>query len=142
MEEKGALTGFVLGKYGVEIFAGSKVLKGVSSFRNLRKANSLMTFESAALHEQNRLAILAKAKAANTTRREALKGASLKIEIDKQGKHIVGHRNYNQDLNKSIFDHPDPQGLVNKYAGTGLKESGVIGAAGYRQCLVNYQPTR
>lgn len=137
-QERGERTGFILGKYGIEIFAGGKLLKEVSSFRNLKKANSLMTFESATLNEQNRLAILAKSKTATTARKEAFNGASLRIEIDKQGKHIVGHRNYNKDLKKSIFDHPNPQGLVNKYAGTGLKEAGLIGEAGYQE-IVNFE---
>lgn len=42
-----------------------------------------------------------------------------KINAGKQGKHVPGHNNFQPG--KSEFTHSDPQGLVNKYAGTGVK---------------------
>ena len=36
---------------------------------------------------------------------------------DQQNKHIVGKHNY--EPGKSIFEHPDPQGLLNKFARKG-----------------------
>lgn len=41
------------------------------------------------------------------------------IHDGKQGKHQPGHNNYDESKNRSIFTHPDPQGLVDKYSGTG-----------------------
>ncbi|WP_354005370.1 polymorphic toxin type 50 domain-containing protein [Roseateles amylovorans] len=40
-----------------------------------------------------------------------------KIEEGKQGKHVPGHNNFQPG--KSELTHPDPQGLVDKGAGTG-----------------------
>ncbi|MFI5334703.1 MAG: polymorphic toxin type 50 domain-containing protein, partial [Chlamydiales bacterium] len=51
---------------------------------------------------------------------------------DKQGKHIVGHKNYKAD--KSQLTHADPQKLVNKYAGSGQRINNEIpGSPGYRE---------
>jgi filamentous hemagglutinin len=41
------------------------------------------------------------------------------INADKQGKHIPGHNNYKPG--RSILTHPDPQDVLDKYAGTGTR---------------------
>ncbi|GAB1344716.1 polymorphic toxin type 50 domain-containing protein [Gemmatimonas sp.] len=56
-------------------------------------------------------------------------GASrVMIEMGKQGKHIPNHNNYQQG--KSIFAHGDPQGLLDKFAGTGQRIVGTVGGPG------------
>jgi hypothetical protein len=56
----------------------------------------------------------------------ARSGASpVALETGKQGKHIPGHNNYQPG--KSILTHPNPQGLLDRYAGTGQR---IVGAAG------------
>ena len=42
---------------------------------------------------------------------------SSRIHADKQGKHIVGHRNFK--VGKSILTHSDPEKLLKEFAGTG-----------------------
>lgn len=42
-----------------------------------------------------------------------------KINWDKQGKHVPGHRNFLKD--RSVLLHSDPQELVDRYSGTGRK---------------------
>ena len=129
IQERGDQTGFLLGKFGVNIFAADKTVKGVKLLSDLTKANRLLTFEAATLTEQNRLVILAKANEAAAKRTEALTIKSLKIKPDLQGKHIEGRWNF--DEKRSIFEHSNPQELVIKHAGTGLGEKGVIGEANY-----------
>ncbi len=46
--EKGALIGAAIGKNGIDFFAGSKSLKVLSSYRNLKKANALCNLEAIA----------------------------------------------------------------------------------------------
>ncbi|MBA3238577.1 MAG: hypothetical protein H0T62_09570 [Parachlamydiaceae bacterium] len=61
---------------------------------------------------------------------------NVKIEGDKQGKHIPGKHNY--ELGKSILDHNNPQSLLNNYAGTGAPRRGTPGQPGYRE-LVDFK---
>ncbi|MBS0620205.1 MAG: transposase [Verrucomicrobia bacterium] len=57
------------------------------------------------------------------------------MQWDKQGKHIPSHRNY-ELKNKSIFEHPDPQKLVNDFAGKGRRVGGVHpGTSGYQEIV-------
>ena len=43
----------------------------------------------------------------------------LKIEIGKQGKHILGHNNYIEGRSYLTISLEEAQELINKYAGTG-----------------------
>ena len=47
--------------------------------------------------------------------------AKPKIDADKQGKHIVGHKNFDPARRRSELTHPDPQKLLDKGAGTGRR---------------------
>lgn len=51
------------------------------------------------------------------------------LDVGKQGKHILGHNNY--EVGKSILTHSNPQALLDKFAGTGQAVRGTIGEAGY-----------
>lgn len=46
-------------------------------------------------------------------------GEKPKIRADKQGKHILGHNNFKPG--KSEWTHPDPQALLDKFGGTGVR---------------------
>lgn len=46
-------------------------------------------------------------------------GARPKIRFDKQGKHVPGHNNF--QLGKSEWTYPDPQALLDKFSGTGVR---------------------
>ena len=41
------------------------------------------------------------------------------VHVDKQGKHVPGHRNYQPG--RSELTHPDPQVLLDRFAGTGIR---------------------
>ncbi|MGI4788415.1 MAG: polymorphic toxin type 50 domain-containing protein [Janthinobacterium lividum] len=43
------------------------------------------------------------------------------IRDDKQGKHIPGHNNFQGS--KSEWTHPDPQALLDKFGGTGVRNA-------------------
>lgn len=54
------------------------------------------------------------------------------IHADRQGKHVVGHPNY--QVGKSILTYPDPQELVNRFAGTGQQVGAmVLGSPGSKE---------
>ncbi len=134
-EKKGDMTGHVIGKYGVDIFSGAAFLKGVKAYRNLKRANNLLTFEMAAASERNRLCLKELVQVKKERRRQILQSSNLTIHPGKQGKHLIGHVNYDSKLNKSILTHPNPQSLIDKYAGTGLREFGTAGKAGYKEVV-------
>lgn len=55
------------------------------------------------------------------SRKAVLQHANLKINWDQQGKHVSGYHNYEPKSRRSILLHPDPQKLIEKSAGTGIK---------------------
>ena len=140
-QARGDRIGFIIGKYGIEIFAGAGLAKGAKAYRDLKKANNLLTFEAMAISKGNRVALIAQAKARATTRKKIIKSSDLSIHPGQQGKHLEGHSNYRDALarkkNPSVFIHPNPQELVNKYAGTGFRECGIAGESGYKE-VVNF----
>ncbi|NNM43910.1 MAG: tetratricopeptide repeat protein [Chlamydiae bacterium] len=64
--ERGEKVGYIVGKYGVEIFIGGGIAKGVKAFRDLKRANNLLNFESMALSQRNAAMIVSKTNEANT----------------------------------------------------------------------------
>lgn len=131
---KGRYVGSVIGKYGVDIFIGSGSVKAIQLYRNLRKANALMTLETASISPKLAQEVLEQAVRQGKIRETILKSGNLKVQWDKQGKHIKGHKNYLPEKNKSIFTHENPQKLVDKYAGTGKRYgSNLPGKSGYKE---------
>lgn len=133
-DKRGEGTGFIIGKYGVEIFASAGVIKGMQFFRQLKRANSLLNLQAAALSERNRSLIVAEAAKRAKARQEVFRSANLKIQWGKQGKHVEGHNSYTSLKNRSILTHPDPQKLVDNFAGKGAKIGNTRpGVAGYKE---------
>lgn len=132
--EKGELIGFAIGKYGVDLFAGGTVVKSVAVCRKLRTANRLCTLEAMSVSKSNKKAI-AKSSLKHAADRKTY-FQNIKLELDKQNKHIPGRHNY--DPTKSVFDNKDPQALLKKYAGKGKPCRGNIGEAGYQE-VVNFE---
>lgn len=58
----------------------------------------------------------------------------IRIHIGQQGKHIVGHNNYVASRGRSIWTHPDPEGLLKRFAGKGRAvNSYPPGSPGYKE---------
>jgi len=140
--EKGSLIGKAIGKYGIDIFLtrglgkGANGLKKLSLTRKAKDANSICNLEAMAASQANKEALTTKI-AERQLQKEAIR-KELKIEVDKQNKHIAGKHNFEPPRNRSIFEHPDPQGLVNKFAGKGTpEEKSIPGSPGYKE-VVNF----
>jgi len=129
--ENGELIGYSIGKYGVEIYAGAVAVKGVSAFKNLKEANTICNFESMALSASSKEKVIQKGLEQSAKRSSFFK--EVKLHTDKQNKHVVGKHNFEEG--KSIFEHPDPEGLLSKYAGTGSPKKGKIGQHGYHEVV-------
>jgi tetratricopeptide (TPR) repeat protein len=131
LQEKGKLIGYTVGKYGVDIFAGCGSLKTISAFKRLRDANRFCTLESMASSLSSEEKIITKTAEKFVERKQFFQTKT--IEIDKQSKHIVGSKFYKEG--NSIFEHPDPESLLKKHAGTGLHKSGEMGQPGYKELV-------
>lgn len=129
--EKGELIGYSLGRYGTDICAGGAAVKLIAAARNLKKANAVLNMEAMALDNK---ALKSSALKHNLERERYFQ--NVKIQIDKQNKHVVGKHNY--DPRKSTLTHNDPDQLLKKYAGTGQKVRGNPGECGYQE-IVNFE---
>lgn len=136
--EKGEQIGYIIGTYGVDFLAGVGAAKGVQfankgvqSYRILRSANQTCNFERMVASGATKESITSSALKHAAEREGYLK--NLKIEWDKQNKHIVGKHNYIP--NKSILEHPDPESLLKKYAGTGMPVRESFGKPGYQEIV-------
>lgn len=129
--EKSHQIAYIIGKYGVDIFAGGLVLKGVCTFKKLKDANHLCNLEAMTLSKANKEIILSASIKHKTERDIFFK--NIKIHLDRQNKHVVGTHNFG--INKSIFEHKDPELLLRKFAGKGTPLRGEIGQAGYKEVV-------
>jgi tetratricopeptide (TPR) repeat protein len=135
--KKGKLIGNIIGKYGTDIFLCKYSVTAIKAYRDLKRANQLMTLEGIT-SVRNKELLIEQAKKHWATRNEFLKNSNSKIHESRQGKHIIGHKNYDPDMKKSIFSHSDPKELIKNHAGTGMKDSPVIpGQPGFKE-IVNF----
>jgi tetratricopeptide (TPR) repeat protein len=141
--EKGELIGHTIGKYGVEIFAGGFVVggaikggkalvNGASAYRKLKNVNRACNLEAMAISSANKEKIVAESLKHNSQRNSYFK--NIKLELDKQNKHVVGAHNF--ELGKGEFMHSDPQGLLSRFAGNGKPINNKIpGQPDYRELV-------
>lgn len=128
--EKAEAIGYNIGKYGVDFFAGGVVFKGIAAFKKLREANRACNLEAMVVSKADKEALIAASLKHASKREEFFR--NVKINIDKQNKHVFGAHNYQPG--RSIFDHPDPQRLLDKFAGTGRPLGNrAPGYCGYRE---------
>ncbi|MBA2369876.1 MAG: hypothetical protein H0V82_12795 [Candidatus Protochlamydia sp.] len=126
-EKKGEVIGHTIGKYGVEII-GQAIMclgaaKGIelstSTYTTLQKIKNLnraCNLESMALSNANKESMIASACQHSVKRESFFKNS--KIIKDLQSKHMKGAHNF--EPMKSEWVHPDPQGLLTKFSGTGM----------------------
>lgn len=133
---RGEKSGYLLGKYGVSLLASCGSAKAVTAYQELRKTNALCLMETM-VSSQVKSRILSELAERTAQNRNAF-FSNAKIVMDKQGKHIEGHRNF--DLNpenpKSIWTHPNADMLLKKHAGKGIPDGNTIpGTAGCKEIV-------
>ncbi len=129
---KGEKIGYIIGKYGIDILATTGSIEALKTYRNLKKANAIFTLERGSKFPNSQI-MLKKASERWAAREKILKSKNIKIEWNKQGKHIIGHKNYIKG--RSILEHEKPEMLLTKYAGKGQKIRGKPGQAGYQEAV-------
>jgi len=137
--QKGKLIGHIIGKYGTDILICKYSVKAIKAYQDLKRANQLMTLEALASPKNFEKHLQEASQKLWAQRKEFLKSTNLKIHWGKQEKHIIGAKNYEPSRNRSIFTHDDPEQLVKKFAGTGIKDSPAApGTSGYKE-VVNFE---
>lgn len=130
--EKGEQLGHIIGKYGIEIFAGSVTCKGINAYKNLKNANRICNLETMSISNANKEAIISEAIQHASNREKFFR--EVIIQWDKQNKHIPGKHNY--EPGKSIFEHKDAQSLVNRFGGSGMPINNEFpGTGNYREIV-------
>ena len=78
--------------------------------------------------------ILEQAVKQEKAREAILKSSNLKLQWDKQGKHIPGKHNYISG--RSVLEHSNPQQLIEKFAGSGRRVNhNLPGKPGYKEIV-------
>lgn len=135
---RGEKTGFVLGKYGIEIFG----VKAFKNYREMRQANAACNLE-ALCYPSTRAELIQAANKVELARQQFAQ--MVRILPDQQGKHIFGHKNHVQQVKNgerigvkpSILTHSDPEVLLKKYAGTGMpRGQSNLGVSGFKETIV------
>lgn len=130
-DEKGQAIGYCIGKYGVDIFIGGTTLKCASAVKKLKNANRLANFEALAASETSKEAIKAVAITKASEREAFFK--NVKINKEKQNKHIQGKHNFKSDGGIITIPENELELLLKNYAGKGQKVVGELGSAGYKE---------
>jgi tetratricopeptide (TPR) repeat protein len=140
--EKGELIGYTIGKYGVDIFAGGMVVggaikggkvlvNGASAYRKLKNANRACNLEAMAISSANKEKVVAESLKHAAERDAYFK--NVKYNFDAHNKHVAGHNDYKEF--RSVWEHPDPEGLLKKFAGKGIPHRGEPGLPNYKEAV-------
>lgn len=140
--EKGALIGHTIGKYGVEIFAGGCFVGGVvnggktlisatSAYRDLKNVNRICNLETMAISTANKEKIVAESLKYAAKRENYCK--NIKIHWDRQNKHIPGRHNFVSGGGIIEIESSELETLVKKHVGKGQKITGNFFEPGYRE---------
>ena len=136
--QKGELIGYTIGRYGVDIFAGAVTgtaagkgvqyaNKMVPLFRNLRNANRACNLETMTISSANKEKIVAESLKHAAAKESYFK--NVKYNFDAHNKHIRDHNDFIKT--GSEWQHKDPEGLLKRFAGTGVsggnKQPGICG---------------
>lgn len=129
--EKGRQIGYCIGRYGVDIFAINKFMKGVEAFKKLKNANRICSLEAMTLSLADKEALIASALKHKAEREAYFK--NVKIHWDKQRKHILGSHNFIEGGGIITLNPLEFEKLVKEYVGKGQKVTGEFGMANYKE---------
>jgi Bacterial toxin 35 len=90
---RGQKIGYIIGKYGVEIFAPIGAVKGIIKVKALKRANTVLTLESCAASHKNQSKVLKESSKFAAIRRNILQEAAntgkILVESANKKKHIM-----------------------------------------------------
>lgn len=130
--DSGFHVGFILGKYGVEIFTPVAGMKAFKVHRDPKRANSMFTLERCVVSQANKEAILASTLKHAAEREAYLK--NVKIHWDRQNKHMPGLHNFQVGKSEITISTEKLQNLLEHHLGTGQNVGKIdFGMPGFRE---------
>jgi len=129
--EKGRQCGLLIGKFGVDIFAGGSTIKSVAVLKKLKNSNKICCFEAMTASKANKKGVVSAATLHAENRIKYFE--NVRYNFDAQNKHILGHNDY--DGIRSIWTHSEPERLLRQYAGKGHPERGIAGTYGFKETV-------
>jgi tetratricopeptide (TPR) repeat protein len=84
--ERGRLTGYIIGKYRIDVFAVGASSKFFNVYRNLKRANNVLAFELAAFNKENKALILAEASRNLELKKGQIKHFDIKKVLNREKK--------------------------------------------------------
>lgn len=131
--EKSNRMGFIVGKYGFDIFAPCACIKGIKRYQELKHANTMFTLENC-LYKGKRAKILEEVVKRDGWRKSLFKDGRIGIHWGMQEKHIPGSHNFDPKRSKIFVSSERLELLLTEKAGTGQKIQGSLPySPGYRE---------
>ncbi len=119
-QQRGKLTGYIIGKHGIEVFAIAGSAKLMKSYQDLKRANQMLTFEMMLIEEAQVASIKTRYKKVEKLRKD-------KENIKKYfGKNSYEEQEIRDNLQKMGYQIPSrpagiPENFITKYAeGVGI----------------------
>jgi len=134
-DKKGYYAGYVIGRYGVDMLAWGGSMRAVKLFRDMYKANSVLTLEKLSKSGANCEELILAAQR-HFVEREAYK-TKCWLHRGKQEKHIPGANNYLPDRDKLLVSMEKIEELAKNKLGDGIPQHYSFGEANYRE-VVNF----
>jgi len=88
---RGKKIGFMIGRYGLEIFASTGVIKAVSRLRALKRANTICSLEACALSNKQKNIILERSSLFASQKKDAIKNAAKNGSIFIRTENTIHH---------------------------------------------------
>lgn len=113
------LVGRAIGKYGTDIFMGCGLIEASQAFRDLRRANALMSFETLARSSRLKQEMEELSAVQSTVRKRLLESDHIQIQWQRQGLYVKEDKRFSSANSKTLFTHHDPKSLLEECAGKG-----------------------
>lgn len=134
MYDRGKQIGFVIGKYGVILFAPGTTAKAIRSYRNLKIANASLTIKLCAQSSEKASQILCESAQHLAMRKVLFKGKNLIIHKGNQTKHMPGKPNFQPGRSIITLSLEEVEKELQAFAGTGEQVGNILpGVTGYKE---------
>lgn len=132
-EEISNKMGFIVGKYGFDIFAPCACLKGLKRYQQLKQANALFTLGECA-YNPKRAVIFEEVAKRQALRKSLFENGKIKIHWGRQNKHVPGSHNFDPKRGEILITQERLTSILQDKMGGGQRVRGDIPySPGYKE---------
>lgn len=137
-QQKGYAMGYAITNFGVDMLACSGSAKAVKCFRDMRRANAMLTMDYAAYSTQNLREVIKSSETFVKSRKTFIR-KQCKMQVDSQGKHYPKSHNFEKGRSELTVTPDYLDKLAKNKLGTGIPQRKYeFGQANYRE-LVDFE---